>query len=180
VSTLPRRLAKWLHIARAAEQLLGTDALFTLAVMDRESFGGELLHPRGPTGTGDKGHGRGLMQIDDRAHPTLAAALLCDGTPLLQHPVFNTFIGAHYLAHLLHRFDGMGVEPMLPAAAAYNAGPGKVQAALRKLKVPASREAALAALDPLTTPGKPGEPGNYVSDVHARRAQFVLLKGGLE
>ncbi len=34
----------------------------------RESHWGLALTPPGPAGTGDKGHGRGLMQIDDRWH----------------------------------------------------------------------------------------------------------------
>jgi soluble lytic murein transglycosylase-like protein len=34
----------------------------------RESHWGLALTPPGPTGTGDKGHGRGLMQVDDRWH----------------------------------------------------------------------------------------------------------------
>jgi membrane-bound lytic murein transglycosylase MltF len=36
-------------------------------IMMRESLGGLALDPLGPAGTGDGGHGRGLMQIDDRS-----------------------------------------------------------------------------------------------------------------
>lgn len=167
-STLPRRLAQWLPIVRAAEALFGVDALLVLAVMDRESLGGEALKPRGPGGAGDKGHGRGLMQIDDRAHPTLAAALLCDGSPLLGHPVFNVLVGAHYLSTLVQQFDGTGVDPLLAASAAYNCGPGKVRRALRALPRPLSQEETLKALDPLTAGG------DYVSDVLRRRLGFVV------
>jgi hypothetical protein len=36
-------------------------------IIMRESAGGRMLTPPGPTGTGDGGHGHGLMQIDDRS-----------------------------------------------------------------------------------------------------------------
>jgi hypothetical protein len=42
-------------------------------IMMRESAGGLSLTPPGTAGTGDNGHGRGLMQIDDRSFPTLCA-----------------------------------------------------------------------------------------------------------
>lgn len=44
------------------------DPAIICAIMSRESCAGLILTPPGPTGTGDKGHGRGLMQIDDRSH----------------------------------------------------------------------------------------------------------------
>lgn len=43
------------------------------ALMWRESGGGIYLSPANETGTGDGGHGRGLMQIDDRSHQAYLA-----------------------------------------------------------------------------------------------------------
>lgn len=40
--------------------------VFLGAIVSRESQFGLLLTPRGPNGTGDFGHGRGLGQVDDR------------------------------------------------------------------------------------------------------------------
>ena len=165
---IPQRLQRWLPMARLAEQVYGVDPLLVLAVMDRESLGGEALQPRGPTGTGDHGHGRGLMQIDDRAHPTLAAAMLPWGQPLLESAAFNILTGAGYLSHLVMDFDGTGCDPEPCAVAAYNCGPGKVRKALRELKKPLHGEALVKLLDPLTASG------NYVSDVLKRRSKFVL------
>jgi soluble lytic murein transglycosylase-like protein len=165
---LPERLRRWLPLARIAEQLFGIEPLLVLAVMDRESLGGEALQPRGPTGSGDKGHGRGLMQIDDRAHPTLAAAMLPSGKPLLGQAVFNILIAAEYLHDLVLAFDGFGCDPVPCAVAAYNCGPAKVRKALRDVKKPLVGADLLARLDPLTAGG------NYVSDVLERRRKFVL------
>ena len=45
----------------------GVDPFILYALGERESRWGEALSPAGPTGTGDSGHGRGIMQIDDRS-----------------------------------------------------------------------------------------------------------------
>ncbi len=50
------------------------DPFLLFALGDRESRWGELLSPRGPAGTGDAGHGHGLMQIDDRSFASWLAA----------------------------------------------------------------------------------------------------------
>jgi hypothetical protein len=51
----------------------GVSPLITVGIGQRESRWGAALSPPGPLGTGDYGHGRGLMQIDDRAHPAFIA-----------------------------------------------------------------------------------------------------------
>lgn len=45
----------------------GVDPFLIYALGEHESRWGEALTPPGPAGTGDSGHGRGLMQIDDRS-----------------------------------------------------------------------------------------------------------------
>ncbi len=57
--TLVRKIAD--HIKLPASIIAG--------IGSRESHWGLALTPQGPSGTGDSGHGRGLMQIDDRWHP---------------------------------------------------------------------------------------------------------------
>lgn len=67
------------HIAEAEQyRTIITGAIATIApvyepaviaaIMSRESGCGLLLKPPGPGGKGDRGHGHGLMQIDDRWH----------------------------------------------------------------------------------------------------------------
>jgi Transglycosylase SLT domain len=45
----------------------GVDPFLIYALGERESRWGDALSPKGPGGTGDAGHGRGIMQIDDRS-----------------------------------------------------------------------------------------------------------------
>ena len=56
-----------LIIRKVAAQYQIPPALIA-GIGSRESHWGLALSPVGPTGTGDNGHGRGLMQIDDRWH----------------------------------------------------------------------------------------------------------------
>ena len=59
---------KYWPICQEVAQKLSLDPVTLMAIMWRESLFGLSLNPRGPSGTGDGGHGRGLMQIDDRFH----------------------------------------------------------------------------------------------------------------
>lgn len=69
----PFRLWRWrFEIQQAADHYRFEPALIA-AIMERESQGGEALTPPTRMGTGDHGHGRGLMQIDDRAHAEFCA-----------------------------------------------------------------------------------------------------------
>lgn len=63
---LPPRLASWEMHFRVAGAEFNLHPLLLAAICDRESGGGSRLNPRGPLGTGDCGHGRGLMMLDDR------------------------------------------------------------------------------------------------------------------
>jgi len=166
--TLPQRLRRWMAYLKAAELCFNIDPLLVAAVMDRESNGGDALDPSGPAGTGDGGHGRGLMQIDDRAHPTLAAALAPWGQPLLASPALNILIGAGFLAHLARGFEAMTEDPWLPAIAAYNRGPTRVRQILAEVGSNPTRAELISALDA----GSAGN--NYVSDVLRRRETFTF------
>ena len=50
---LPRRLHRWWNLAIMAEHQHGVHHLLILAVLDKETLGGEALRPKGPTGSGD-------------------------------------------------------------------------------------------------------------------------------
>ena len=120
--------------------------------MDRESGGGILLTPRGPAGTGDGGHGRGLMQIDDRYHKAWI------DLNLWQIASENIRYAVTHI--LLPNLDQLGGIPA--AIAAYNASFEKVWEVVAEFGQDVDR------LDVLTTHG------DYVSDVLAR---VQLLQG---
>lgn len=65
---LPAAAQPYVALANKIGPEYGVAPSLLLAIMARESAFGLTLSPPGPGGTGDAGHGRGLMQIDDRAH----------------------------------------------------------------------------------------------------------------
>jgi soluble lytic murein transglycosylase-like protein len=162
MSRLPLRLARWAPQLLSAQLCYGVDALLLAALMDRESKGGEALTPKGAGGTGDAGHGRGLMQIDDRAHPIFVHAVSDDGALLWKEPAFNILYAARLFAHDLGILDG----DEHAAIAAYNCGAQRVKRTLAALEPDADPVARRAALDGLTT-GR-----DYVTDVVGRLATF--------
>lgn len=149
MSAWPYRLERWRRVIEDAAAAYGLAPELIAAVMDRESGGGVYLIPIGPAGVGDQGHGRGLMQIDDRAHPEWCARMDLDGKPLWQKPEHNVAKGAEVLAHNLRIF---GDVPS--SVAAYNAGEGRVGRLVAMVPRPSIQQ-----LDQLTT----GH--DYVSDV---------------
>ncbi len=86
-------------------------------------------------GAGSRAGAAGLMQLMPATARGVAQRL---GQPLpsrtmLLDPATNITLGSHYLARMVHRFDG---HPVL-ATAAYNAGPGRVRQWLRSPPEPA-------------------------------------------
>lgn len=160
-SRLPSRLSRWSIEVATASAEAGVDPLLIFAVMDRESLGGEALKPPGAGGVGDHGHGRGLMQIDDRAHAEwVSKSRWWDALE-------NIRKGAAELALHMHHFrpeDGWG-----PVLASYNAGEKRVRMVLQHLTKPIRTAQLIAALDPYTTEG------NYISDVLRRFETFRAL-----
>lgn len=109
---------------------VGMPAVTLMAVMWRETLFGtaKALDKPGPAGRGDGGHGRGLMQIDDRWHKQWLA------THDWTDPEQNIRKGAEILreAHDLFRSKGFRGDSLWRATiAAYNAGAGRVLAAVR-------------------------------------------------
>lgn len=96
-------------------------------VGSRESGWGIYLTPRGPAGTGDSGHGHGLMQIDDRYHEFARSGEW-------QNATANIAYGAELLRQYIDRMEDYsrgGLMQLRAGLAAYNGGPGDVRRALR-------------------------------------------------
>lgn len=159
ILVLPPRLQTWLPQFLAAESCFQVPAGLLAAICDRESRGGDLLKPTGPGGVGDGGHGRGLMQIDDRHHG-FVHALFDDGLSLWKDPTFNIMYGARLLA----RNYGL-TKTWILTVASYNARLSSVTRAAATV-LDDSDEALIAAVDKCTTGG------DYVAWVFARRALF--------
>ncbi len=130
-------------------------------IMSRESGGGRLLGKGDcPPLTGDRGHGRGLMQIDDRWHKHFIKI----GDFWTYHPA-NIAYGCYLLSKNLkaaeRRLKGFNSDELLRVAlAAYNCGPGRaIKAARTGMDV-----------DAYTTGG------DYSSDV-LERARFLRERG---
>lgn len=107
---------------------LGLPPATLLAIMWRESCFGIALKPQGPGGTGDQGHGRGLMQVDDRAHRAWVQA------NDWANPAINIRKGAEVLRDALTKLEAAGyhdAQLLSMALAAYNAGVGAVLRAVK-------------------------------------------------
>lgn len=166
---LPPRLGQWASQLSMAAGRYRLDMFLLAAIMDRESYGGLLLKPPGPGGTGDfaprrgamppdgKGWGRGLMQIDFASWMDWLANN--DWTD----PLTNISKGAEILRSYI---DQLGAEDA--GICAYNAGPMRARRALERLPKDADRWARLDALDAMTA--RPSR--NYASDVLSRRDKF--------
>lgn len=138
-----RRIAEAILEAAKAH---GLDPWVLAGVIGRESGFGLYLDA---DGLGDGGHGHGLSQIDDR---TWGAWLEANDW---KDPRTNIMKGAEILAMELQRFGGN----LEAALAAYNAGPLRVQQALRAGRHP----------DTVTTKQ------NYSTDVLRRAREFKAL-----
>jgi soluble lytic murein transglycosylase-like protein len=140
---LSRAAAKW-----------DVDVVLLAAVIEQESMHGELLKPKGPGGLGDKGHGHGVGQIDNRTWGAwLRSARWWDYE-------VNATKAAEILAGELRTFGGN----VRQGVSAYNAGAGAV------------RKAVLTGRDPgaVTTHDKQGV--SYPDNVLRRFERMQLLK----
>ncbi|MEL6613965.1 MAG: transglycosylase SLT domain-containing protein [Bacteroidota bacterium] len=128
-----------------AEQKHGVPFSILAAVASRETNMGQTVTA---DWTGDGGHGRGLMQIDDRWHTAFV-----DSTANNDHAA-----NIDYAAGLLateHRHFG----EWAPALAAYNAGRSRVSTAIGAGQ----------------SPDVPTTGGNYSADVLARAQLFEVV-----
>jgi len=131
-----------------ASRQYGVPLALLLAIASRESRMGLALSA---DGTGDRGNGIGIMQIDRRYHRGFTGS----------HSPFdhqaNINYGAEYLAKLFREFGGNTTQ----AVAAYNAGPQKVRTAIYAGLPP----------DSVTTGG------DYSHDVEQRKQLISRLLG---
>lgn len=125
--SLSRQLAtsrKWEATITAGALAASVPVAIIWAIGSRESHWGLALNPPGPEGTGDYGHGRGLMQIDDRWHEFARG----DGW---RDPEKNILYGAEVLRDNVRTFRTIAPTTWLRASiAAYNCGAGNVRKAL--------------------------------------------------
>jgi soluble lytic murein transglycosylase-like protein len=66
-ATLSSDAQPYSDIILAVARDTGIDPFLIYAIGEQESRWGDALSPPGPGGTGDSGHGHGIMQIDDRS-----------------------------------------------------------------------------------------------------------------
>lgn len=133
--SLPTSAKPYAEVIRRVAQDTGIDALLLAAIGEYESRWGQALSPPGPAGTGDAGHGHGIMQIDDRTWGSWLSAN--DWTD----PYTNVRKGAEIYLDSESYFAGKGLEGtdlVKAALAGYNAGPGRVWAAIQAGKDPDS------------------------------------------
>ena len=119
---LPEQFRHWLPYVKAAARRYHVSPSVIMAVMDRETGDPRRIGLGGHNVRGDGGHGRGLMQIDDRSHSAWLA-----GHHGGMDPRSNIGYGTSIIAANLRQFHGNRHL----ALAAYNAGAGNVQRALR-------------------------------------------------
>lgn len=97
----------------------------------RESAWGRFLSPQGPTGTGDGGHGRGLMQIDDRFHQGfINSGQWTDAKANINYGIDNVLSNYYDYLDINTTLDGK--ELLRGAIASYNAGPTSVLNAINQ------------------------------------------------
>lgn len=113
VRTIPSRTRVYAPVLLRVAQEEGLSPFLLAGFMERESASGVALSPPGPGGTGDGGHGRGLMQIDDRSHTTWI------NTNNWKDPYTNIKYGAKVLKQNLSYFS---IKPPVGSKVVVSAG----------------------------------------------------------
>lgn len=151
----------WILRHRSAIEMaagkFGVPAGIIAAVLSRESGGGRLLNPPGPGGTGDAGHGRGLMQIDDRWHDFASSGAWASATANIEYG--TRLLASNYLTAVKKGAPGMMAWRV--ALAGYNAGMGNALAGYQA-----------------GNPDRSTAGGDYSRDVLERAAYFAADFGG--
>lgn len=111
----------WMPYFRQASRRYGISLPVLLAVGSRETGLGTDRFYRNNNFTGRDGHGKGIMQIDDRWHSFAKMVPADDHQKMIEY-------GAQHLRDLKRRFSGN----MKAALAAYNTGPSDVRYAISR------------------------------------------------
>jgi soluble lytic murein transglycosylase-like protein len=138
VEAIPDEAKTYADVIMRVSKETDVDPFLLTAIGSVESDWGLTNSPKGPAGTGDNGHGRGLVQIDDRTYgPDENGVGKGDGwlgSNDWRDPYTNVTRGAQELLEHFSYFDDKGLEgddKMVASIAAYNAGPGRVWTAIK-------------------------------------------------
>ncbi|MEL6320957.1 MAG: transglycosylase SLT domain-containing protein, partial [Cyanobacteria bacterium J06626_14] len=118
------------YVEQAASRYRWLNPSVIAGIGSRESAWGRLLSPPGPGGTGDGGHGRGLMQIDDRFHESFIRSGRWRSPKDNIDYAIDDVLAKSY-AYLDRNTSLQGTDLLRGAIAAYNAGLGSVMRALQ-------------------------------------------------
>lgn len=136
------------------------DIPFLMALVSRETlwgWAGGYTRKGQSNGTGDRGHGHGFFQIDDRSHGAFLRRSTRDANgsiyPVWWYPYEQCVYALQLFQYNLKALDGN----LEAATAAYNCGAGNVRHAIRRGR----------SVDHYTT-GR-----NYSRDVFRRRAEWA-------
>lgn len=112
------------HIVQKVSAKYEIPVAIIAGIGSRESHWGLALTPPGPGGTGDGGHGRGLMQVDDRWHVNfINSGKWADATE-------NIIYGCAVLKNSMYLFEKrlgwtMSEKLLRAGIAGYNCGPSR-------------------------------------------------------
>jgi peptidoglycan hydrolase-like protein with peptidoglycan-binding domain len=132
---LTRQLAelnnKYAGHVREVSKVYRLPACVIAGIGSRESAWALGLTPPSPDGTGDHGHGRGLLQVDDRWHTAFT------DSGKWADPRENLIYGAALLRSFIDYFVKAGIAEntmlcMQGAVASYNAGPRRTLEAVQQ------------------------------------------------
>ena len=155
-SVIPWQARPYADVILRVSSETGVSPFVIVALGMRETQWGNTpdLSEPGPAGTGDSGHGRGLMQIDDRSWGDwLENNDWTDPYTNVSKGVAIYLTGRHYLEQ--HGVTGEMLDK--GAIAAYNEGPGKVLRLINEGQDPSA--------------GTTG--GDYATDVLGKIASYV-------
>ena len=160
VADMFRAFEPYREAAETVSAETGVSVALIFGIGCRETLWGtsRALDKRGPAGRGDRGHGHGLLQIDDRFHQKfIRSGKWSDPLENIRYAIEKVWIGYRDYLGSRHHFDGrLSLERATTAA--YNSGPGRVNRAIR-----AGRD-----VDAYTT-GR-----NYARDVFSWAGEYQL------
>lgn len=154
-AAIPAEAQPYADVILRVSREKGVDPFIIVAIGMRESRWGTRLSPPGPGGTGDGGHGRGIMQIDDRSFGVWL--LTNNWTDPYTNVAKGTDILKAKMAYVQSHSNLTGADLLEAAIAAYNTGEGNVVKSIN------------AGMPPDTTTTG----GDYSADVIAKASDYT-------